>query len=69
MIQALSQPTFDHVIVDNALRVLVNAETGEVAAVQCAVSGLAAQFLFPRSTIQRAALIARNAWQSTADLF
>lgn len=61
-------PTFDHVIVDNALRVLIETDTGRVAAVQCALTGCAAEFLFSRGQVQRAALVARNAWQSTADL-
>jgi hypothetical protein len=60
-------PTFDQVIVDGALRVLIDQDTGNVAAVQCAKTGCAAQFLFSRGDIQRAALVARNAWQSTID--
>jgi hypothetical protein len=66
--QAFATPTLDHVIVDGALRVLIEQDTGKVAAVQCAKTGCAAQFLFSRGDIQRAALVARNAWQSTADL-
>jgi hypothetical protein len=62
-------PTFDHVIVDGILRVLVDSETGEPVAVQDAATGCAAQFLYSKGAIRAAELAARNAWRSTADLF
>lgn len=61
-------PLFDQIVIDNTLRVLVNAYTGSIVAVQDARTGLAADFLYSRSQIARAKEAARNAWQSTADL-
>jgi hypothetical protein len=64
-----SPPTFDHVIVDGILRVLIDQETGEPFAVQDAATGVAAKFLYSKGAIANAERAARAAWQSTADLF
>lgn len=64
-----TQPLFDVVIVDNALRVLIDQATGQVAAVQDAKTGVAADFLWSKRQIAGAVAAARNAWQSTADCF
>lgn len=61
-------PTWDHVIVDGALRVLVDAETGHIGAVQCVKTGLPAFLRFPARSVEHAIGVARNAWQSTADI-
>lgn len=63
-----SPPTFDHVIVDGILRVLVDSATGEPVAVQDAATGCSAEFLYSKRAILAAANAARSAWASTADL-
>lgn len=64
-----TQPLFDIIIVDNALKVLIDQATGQVAAVQDAATGVAAEFLWSKRQIAGAVAAARNAWQSTADCF
>lgn len=50
------------------LRVVLDADTGEVLAVQCAKTLCAAAFLFSRAAILDAASKARIAWASTSDV-
>ena len=50
------------------LRVLVSDETGEVVAVQDALTGCAASLLYSRTTILHAATHARMAHASLAEL-
>lgn len=64
-----SPPTFDHVIVDGILRVLVDSATGEPVAVQDAATGCAAEFLYSQRAIRAARDAATRAWRSTSDLF
>lgn len=61
-------PLFDVYRVER-LRVLIDQATGEVAAVQDALTGCAASLLYSRTEIQRAAALASLAWASTADPF
>ena len=50
------------------LRVVVCAQTGEVKSVQDKLTGVDAAFMYSRTAIENAAMQARNAWASTAEL-
>ena len=50
------------------LRVVVQTLTGEVVSVQDKLTGVAAAFMYSRAAIEHAAMQARNAWASTAEL-
>jgi hypothetical protein len=51
------------------LRVVLDAETGEIVSVQDAMTGCAAAFMFTRQAIANATRQARLAWESTSDVF
>ena len=64
-----TQPLYDVITIGNAIRVFIEQDSGKVAAVQCAKSGCAAEFLFTKRQIGLAVLTAQMAWQSTSDCF
>jgi len=50
------------------LRVLIDAQSGEIKAVQDARTGCAASLMYSRGAIATAQTQAHNAWASTADV-
>jgi len=55
------------IFIFGALRVILDAQTGTVQAVQSRITGAAAQGEFSPDYISRAITAARLAWASTAD--
>lgn len=51
------------------IRVILDADTGAIVAVQDAESGAAAAFMFSREAIRHAVTQAKIRWESTADAF